>query len=100
MKYIKADILNDPLFEVWKENNDLFGGDMLITDINDIPDEYVVDIVMCQDCENYDTEWTDDMDERIGYCPINDTFWFPYESCSRGENKNIVTKRSITRCWS
>lgn len=89
MKYIKADILNDSGFELWKTGfNNPGGEDILIKDINDIPDEYIIEIIKCEECDNWDDSWTQDMHEDVGYCPVNDTFWFQHESCSRGELKN------------
>ena len=41
-----------------------------------------VKVVQCGECENWDDEWTKN---GIGYCSITDTFWFPFEFCSRGE---------------
>ena len=41
-------------------------------------------IIQCGDCDNWDDSWTND---TVGYCPMTDTFWFPYEFCSRAEEK-------------
>lgn len=40
------------------------------------------EVIQCGDCDNWDDSWTTD---TVGYCIMTDTFWYPFEFCSRGE---------------
>lgn len=87
MKLIKEEFLKDPFFEIWKlgEHN-YYTENTLINKIEDIPDEYVVDIATCGECSDWDNSWTSD--DSVGYCPMTDTFWERNEYCSRLELNN------------